>query len=230
MRRLLFIAVGTPPDEDGSADLSHVLAVAQTIGRSLDRLRGGRQQVHRARRHRRPRARGDRRGTRPPWRKRAVRRRFESRVSQGRRRGQGLPAAGSHRDRLGQRPRDRAAEDAVCAVQPQSRAHRADGRAFGRTDEVRRERDARDEDQLHERDGEHRRTRRRGHRTRAPRHRFGSAHRLLVHLSGRGLRRFVLSEGRARARAHRAQAWLRGTPAELPSKRSTMRRRKSSTN
>ncbi len=27
-----FIAVGTPPDEDGSADLSHVLAVARTIG------------------------------------------------------------------------------------------------------------------------------------------------------------------------------------------------------
>ena len=35
--QLIFIAVGTPPDEDGSADLSHVLAVAQTIGRSLDR-------------------------------------------------------------------------------------------------------------------------------------------------------------------------------------------------
>ncbi len=27
-----FIAVGTPPDEDGSADLQHVLAVATTIG------------------------------------------------------------------------------------------------------------------------------------------------------------------------------------------------------
>jgi UDPglucose 6-dehydrogenase len=31
----IFIAVGTPPDEDGSADLSHVLTVARTIGRSL---------------------------------------------------------------------------------------------------------------------------------------------------------------------------------------------------
>lgn len=29
--RILFIAVGTPSDEDGSADLSHVLAVARTI-------------------------------------------------------------------------------------------------------------------------------------------------------------------------------------------------------
>ena len=29
---LIFLAVGTPPDEDGSADLQHVLAVARTIG------------------------------------------------------------------------------------------------------------------------------------------------------------------------------------------------------
>ena len=34
-----FIAVGTPPDEDGSADLKYVLAVAETIGRLLDRHR-----------------------------------------------------------------------------------------------------------------------------------------------------------------------------------------------
>ena len=33
---ILFIAVGTPPDEDGSADLSHVLAVAGSIGDLLD--------------------------------------------------------------------------------------------------------------------------------------------------------------------------------------------------
>ncbi len=35
--QIVFIAVGTPPDEDGSADLSHVLAVARTIGQSLSR-------------------------------------------------------------------------------------------------------------------------------------------------------------------------------------------------
>jgi UDPglucose 6-dehydrogenase len=34
---LLFIAVGTPPDEDGSADLQYVLAVARTIGEHLSR-------------------------------------------------------------------------------------------------------------------------------------------------------------------------------------------------
>jgi UDPglucose 6-dehydrogenase len=31
--RVIFIAVGTPPDEDGSADLKHVLAAARTIGK-----------------------------------------------------------------------------------------------------------------------------------------------------------------------------------------------------
>ena len=34
---VVFIAVGTPPDEDGSADLSHVLAVAELIGRHQSR-------------------------------------------------------------------------------------------------------------------------------------------------------------------------------------------------
>ena len=33
----IFIAVGTPPDEDGSADLKYVLAVAKTIGQNLAR-------------------------------------------------------------------------------------------------------------------------------------------------------------------------------------------------
>jgi len=33
---LIFIAVGTPPDEDGSADLRHVLTVASTIAKHMD--------------------------------------------------------------------------------------------------------------------------------------------------------------------------------------------------
>jgi len=33
--QVVFIAVGTPPDEDGSADLQYVLAVARTIGRYI---------------------------------------------------------------------------------------------------------------------------------------------------------------------------------------------------
>lgn len=34
--QLQFIAVGTPPDEDGSADLQYVLAVAKSIGQYMD--------------------------------------------------------------------------------------------------------------------------------------------------------------------------------------------------
>ena len=36
---ILFIAVGTPPDEDGSADLKHVLAVASDIGKHMNEYR-----------------------------------------------------------------------------------------------------------------------------------------------------------------------------------------------
>ncbi|MHA6203818.1 UDP-glucose dehydrogenase family protein [Dyella soli] len=35
--QVVFIAVGTPPDEDGSADLKYVLGVARTIGQHMDR-------------------------------------------------------------------------------------------------------------------------------------------------------------------------------------------------
>jgi UDPglucose 6-dehydrogenase len=35
--QIIFIAVGTPPDEDGSADLQYVLSVARSIGQHLDR-------------------------------------------------------------------------------------------------------------------------------------------------------------------------------------------------
>ncbi|WP_295808074.1 UDP-glucose/GDP-mannose dehydrogenase family protein [uncultured Nitratireductor sp.] len=34
--RILFIAVGTPPEEDGSADIRHVLSVARTIGQHME--------------------------------------------------------------------------------------------------------------------------------------------------------------------------------------------------
>jgi UDPglucose 6-dehydrogenase len=36
--QVIFICVGTPPDEDGSADLAHVLAAADDIATAIDRL------------------------------------------------------------------------------------------------------------------------------------------------------------------------------------------------
>jgi UDPglucose 6-dehydrogenase len=36
---MIFIAVGTPPEEDGSADLQYVLAVANTIGEHMDEFK-----------------------------------------------------------------------------------------------------------------------------------------------------------------------------------------------
>lgn len=33
---IIFIAVGTPPDEDGSADIQHVLSAAKTIGKNIN--------------------------------------------------------------------------------------------------------------------------------------------------------------------------------------------------
>jgi UDPglucose 6-dehydrogenase len=36
---VVFIAVGTPPEEDGSADLQHVLAVARTIGENMNTVK-----------------------------------------------------------------------------------------------------------------------------------------------------------------------------------------------
>lgn len=36
-QQIVFTAVGTPPDEDGSADLKYVLQVAKTIGENLNK-------------------------------------------------------------------------------------------------------------------------------------------------------------------------------------------------
>ena len=55
------IAVGTPPDEDGSADLRYVLAVARTIGEHMSEYKVVDHQIDRAGRYRRQ---GARRGAR----------------------------------------------------------------------------------------------------------------------------------------------------------------------
>ena len=55
--RIQFIAVGTPPDEDGSADLSYVLGGRRDHRRAHGGAEGGGDEVDRAGRHRRQGAR-----------------------------------------------------------------------------------------------------------------------------------------------------------------------------
>ena len=65
--QIVFIAVGTPQGEDGSADLQHVLDVARDDRPRDERLQGHRRQEHGAGRHRRegPRGRSRRETTQP---------------------------------------------------------------------------------------------------------------------------------------------------------------------
>ena len=190
------------------------------------RGRGGGQQVDRAGRHRRQGARGDRRGAGRARRRRSrstwsptpnsSRKATRSRTSCARTASSSAPTAPRAVEKL-QAP--------VRAVQPQPRAHRGDGRALGRADQVRRQRDAGDQDQLHERDRQHRRAGRRRHRDGAPGHRLGSAHRLALHLS-----RAPATAARASRRTCRRWRAPRSSTATTPScwtrsKRSTTRQK-----
>ena len=64
---IVFIAVGTPQGEDGSADLQHVLGVAHDIGRAIDQVHRRRRQEHGSGRH------GGARAERPSPRRRRSR-------------------------------------------------------------------------------------------------------------------------------------------------------------
>ena len=122
--------------------------------------------------------------------------------------------------------RRRAAARAVRALHPQPRPPHRHGRALGRADQVRRQRHAGHQDQLHERDGQPRRAGRRRHRGGARRHRLRPAHRLQLHLSRRRLRRLLLS--RRTCRRSSARRTKPGTSRRCwtPSRRSTTRRRR----
>jgi hypothetical protein len=222
--QLQFIAVGTPPDEDGSADLQYVLAAARSIGRHMDGFKvivdkstvpvGTADRVAAAIR----RAVGARRADR-------LHRRLEPGIPERGRRRRGLHAPGPHRHRPRRHPerpaRARAHEAAVRAVQPQPRAHLLDGRALGRVHQVRRQRHAGDPHLVHERTGQPGRQGGRRHRSGAPRHRLRPAHRPQLPVRRRRLRRLLLPEGRAGDRTHRAP--VRPGPAD-PERRGSRQR------
>ena len=140
---LQFIAVGTPPGRG-------------RVRRHAVRSRGG--AAHRPPDdrfkivvdkstvpvgYRGSRARGDRRRAAGARRRHAVRRRVESGIPEGGRRGRGLHAAGPDRDRRRRRARDRRDARRLRAVPAQPRAVAGHGRALGRAHQVRGERDAR---------------------------------------------------------------------------------------
>ncbi len=171
-------------------------------------LQGRRRQVDGAGGHGRQGAGGHRGGaaTRAAAPRRVAHRRLQSRVPEGRRGGRGLHAARPDRHRRRRRrarpARPAGDEDALRAVQPAPRPHPGHGRALGRVHQVRRQRDARHPDLVHERDGQPRRQGRRRHRIGAPRHRLRPAHRLRLPLCRHRLRRLVLPQGREGAAPH----------------------------
>jgi UDPglucose 6-dehydrogenase len=162
--KIIFIAVGTPPDEDGSADLRYVLAVAKTVGTHLGRyavvVNKSTVPVGTADRVRAQVA--------AALAERAASIEFDV-VSNP----EFLKEGDAVKDCM--KP-DRivigaSSAEAIEALKtlyaPFNRNHErivADGRALRRADQVRGQRNAGDQDQFHERDRQHRRARWRGRR------------------------------------------------------------------
>ncbi|MQM37540.1 hypothetical protein KBTX_01541 [wastewater metagenome] len=181
--------------------------------RAHERAPGHRRQVHGAGGHRGPCARGGLHGARRARRGDRLRRGLQPGIPQGGRRGGGLHEARPGDRRHRRRRRRRAHARALRALQPQPRPPDRHGRALRGAHQVRRQRDAGRQDQLHERARQPRRPRRRGYRARARGHGLGPADRLPLHLSRGRLRRLVLPQGRARAGTHRLRRGLRAADA-----------------
>ena len=187
---IVFIAVGTPQHEDGSADLTHVLGVAREIAKAMNGYKvivdKSTVPVGTAARVRELIA---------PRDLASLQRRQQSGIPEAGRRGRGLPEARSRRHRRRRRSGAGADGRALRAVHAHGRADHGDGLRQRRAVQVRRERDSRHAHLVHERDRERLRGVRRRRRSGAQGHRRRSPHRAVVPVSRHRVRRQLLSEG-----------------------------------
>ena len=156
---------------------------------------------------------------------RDVRRRQQSRVPQGRGGDRRLHEARPRRRRRAPAGSGRGAARAVRPVPADRKAVSGHVARKRRDDQVRRQRPAVDQDQLHQRDGQPLRADAGRHQRRPPRHRPRQPHRLRVPLSRRRLRRQLLSEGRAGPGARWPAASASSRACWTPSTRSTTRQK-----
>ena len=212
---VVFIAVGTPQGEDGSADLKYVLEVARDIAKRDERLQGHRRQEHRAGRDQREGPRGD-----PARDDAPLQRRQQSRVPEAGRRDRRLHEAGSRGHRRRGCTSAGADARALRAVHPDRCAHHDHGLCQRRAGQIRGQRHAGDADFVHERSGQRLRARRRRRGSGPPRDGLRQAHRHVVSVSRRRLRRQLFPEGRpGDDRRFAADKELRVQRSSRPSKR-----------
>ena len=149
---VVFSAVGTPPDEDGSADLKYVLEVARAFGRNIKKYTVLVTKKHRTRRY------GAEGQGRDPGRDRqtrlqdTVRRGLEPRIPEGRRGHQGFHVARPRGRRRRERTGAQADDPPVPSVPDQQFPGAVHGHPLGGNDQIRGQRHAGDPHFVHERD------------------------------------------------------------------------------
>src|SRR5712691_6521622 len=176
---LQLIAVGTPPGEDGSADLQHVVAAARAIGRHMQ---GYKVVVTKS--------------TVPVGTADKVKLAI---IQELKKRGTGSDftvVANPEFLKEGAAVEDFMRPDRIIIGSDDDRAVALLRQLYACHPHL-----------VHERGGEPRGSDRRRHRGSAARHRLGSAHRLPVPLRRRRFRRLVLSQGRESAAAQRRRGW-----------------------
>ena len=189
--KIIFIAVGTPSDEDGAADLQHVLGVARGHRESHERLQGDRGQEHRAGRNV-----GQAPGGHSPGDHPSVQRRQQPRVPEAGRGNRRFHAARPGGDRRRGPTGDGADACPVRALHENWVADHGDGLRQRGAEQVRGQRHAGHPRLVHERDLERLRAGVGRCRPRPPIDRRRPTDRSCISLSRSRVRRQLLSQGR----------------------------------